>query len=437
MQETSSPAPRSVPRGEGWTGAPSPSPDLSAPEPKERRDVEQHAELSARMCPPGWSPGRTAAFLKGLVASEPGVLAGCLALVQWDESEMGWLRQQGLAAYTYYRIRAEKLLAQVPEAAQAALRLAYYGAVAQHILLSVEMDALLAEFRKLDIEPIVLKGMALSTSLYPSPATRPTSDLDILIRLPQVEVVRQALAARGYRDMGLGQGQHVAFAHHLHVWRESKGGHHIAVEAHWELVHDPGYASRMVVAEFFSRARRMDARGDAPLALDPADQLIHACAHLLLHHAQEFSLLWLLDLRLLVARYGQSWDWPELVERAARFRLAGALRYWLELTEAWYGPFLPPQAVKVLATARVALEEQWYIATASAGSARQWEFVWKRAWDVGDARQTLTFLGETFFPPWAYMQYRYGARSRWLAPLYYGWRFIRAGWVAFKRVGSG
>jgi hypothetical protein len=377
------------------------------------------------MCPPGWSPGRTAAFLKGLVASEPGVLAGCLAPARLGEEETRWLRQQGLAPYAYYRLKEDGLLAQLPEAAQAALRSVYYGAVAQHTVLSVESDALLVEFRKQGIEPILLKGMALSTTLYPTPATRPTSDLDILIHRSQVEVVRQVLVARGYRDKGLGQGQHVAFAHHLHAWRESKGGHHIAVEAHWELVHHPGYASRMEVAEFFARARRMDARGDAPLVLDPADQLIHACAHLLLHHAQAFNLLWLLDLRLLVERYGQSWDWPELVGRAAKFRLAGTLRYWLELTEAWYGPFLPPQAAEALAAAPAALEEEWYIATARAGTARRWELVWKRAWDVHDARQTLTFLGETFFPPWAYMQYRYGARSRWLVPLYYGWRFIR------------
>jgi hypothetical protein len=386
---------------------------------------------------PSEGKGGMIAFLQGLVASEPGVLARCLASARLGEAETRWLHQQGLAAYAYYRLRQEKLLSQLPEAAQAALRSAYYGAVAQHTVLDVELDALLAEFRKQGIEPILLKGMALGTTLYPSPATRPCLDLDILVHRSQVEAVRQVLVARGYRDMGLDQGQRVAFAHHLHAWREFSGGRHVAVEAHWELVHDPGYARRMEAAEFFSRARRMDARDDAPLVLDPADQLIHACAHLLLHHARSPNLMWLLDLRLLVERYGPSWDWPELVERAAKFRLAGALRYWLELTEAWYGPFLPPQAAKVLATVRAAPEEQWYIATARAGFARQWEFVWKRAWDVRDARQTLTFLGETFFPPWTYMQYRYGARSRWLAPLYYSWRFVRAGWVAFRRVGSG
>jgi hypothetical protein len=395
------------------------------------------ADVSVRLCPPGWSPEQTVLFLKGLVAAEPGMLAGCLAATPLGAEGADWLQRQRLAPYAFHRLREMHLLPQLPEAVQAALRLAYYGALTQYTWLSVELDTLLAEFRKRGIEPIVLKGMAVCSTAYPSPATRPTSDLDVLIERSQMEASRRLLTARGYRDKGLDQGQHTAFAHHLHMWRESLGGHHMVVEVHWELVHDPGYARRMDVWGFMARAQRMDSPDGVALVLDPTDQLIHASAHLLLHHPQEWSLLWLLDLRLLVARWGAGWDWSELVGRAERYKLAGALRYWLELAEAWYGPFLPPQAVQALAAAHMFPEEHWYIATARARYARQWEFVWRKAWDAPNLVQALTFFRQTLFPPWAYMQYRYGARSRWLAPLYYGWRFIRAGLVAFRRVGLG
>lgn len=391
---------------------------------------------SVRSCPPGWSVEQTVAFLKGLVAAGPDALASCLAAAPLGAEEAGWLQWQRLAPYAFYRLREMELLSRLPEGAQTALRSAYYGAATHYTLLSAELEALLSEFRQRGIEPVVLKGMAVCSSAYPSPGTRPTSDLDVLIERSQVKAIRPLLIARGYRDKGLDQGQYVAFTHHLHMWRES-GGHHLVVEVHWELVHDPGYARRLDARGFMARAARLDSRDGSALALDPADQLIHACAHLLLHHAQEWSLLWLLDLRLLVARRGTGWDWGELVSRAERYKLAGTLRYWLELAKAWYGPFLPPQAVQALAAARTFPEERWYVATARAGSARQWTFVWRRAWDAPNLSQTLTFIRETLLPPWAYMQYRYGAGSRWLAPLYYGWRFVRAGLAAFRRVGSG
>jgi len=265
-------------------------------------------------------------------------------------------------------------------------------AATQYTLHSAELEALLGEFRKRGIEPVVLKGMAVCSTAYPSPGTRPTSDLDVLIQRSQVKAIRQLLAARGYCDKGLDQGQRIAFAHHLHMWRPSLGGHHMVVEAHWELVHDPGYARRLDVQGFMARTARMNSRDGSAQALDPVDQLIYACAHLLLHHLHDWSLLWLLDLRLLVARRGAGWDWRELVDRAERYKLAGTLRYWLDLTEAWYGPFLPPQATQALAAARVSPEERWYIATARVGSARQWKFVWRRAWTRRIcARRPFTF----------------------------------------------
>ena len=359
------------------------------------------ADVSVRLCPPGWSPQQTVLFLKGLVATEPGVLPACLVAAPLGAEEADWLRRQRLAPYAFHRLREMGLLPQLPGTAQTALRSAYYGAVTHYTLLSVELQSLLAEFRKRGIEPIVLKGMAVCSTAYPSPGTRPTSDLDVLIEHSQVEAVQQLLTARGYRDQGLDQGQHIAFAHHLHMWRESFGGHNVVVEAHWELVHDPGYARRLDAWGFRARAQRIDSPDGAALALDPTDQLIHACAHLLLHHPQGWSLLWLLDLRLLVARRGTGWDWSELVGRAERYKLAGALRYWLELAEAWYGPFLPPQAVKALAAAPMFSEEHWYISTSRVGYARQWEFVWRRAWDAPNLPQTLAYIRQTLFSPWA------------------------------------
>jgi len=384
--------------------------------------------------PPGWSPQGAVDFLHGLAAGDAARLAS------WVDGEpeaswAAWLADQGLAPLTFYRLRAAGLVGH-PTHVTDALRASYYTATAYHTLLSATLRELLAELRPLGIQPIVLKGMALSSTLYPTPATRPTSDLDLLIERSQVAAVKQVLLDQGYFDpLELGSDEHLAYPNHLYVQRNLEGGQVVSVEAHWQLIHDPGYVRHMDADEVRARAQVADLDGCAALVLEPADQLLHACAHLLLHHGQHPRLIWLLDLRMLVLRYGQGWDWAALVDCARAMHLAAALRYWLEQAEGWFGPFLWEDARQVLAAVRPAEDEARYIAAAQAGDQQVWESYRQRMRGAAGWRGRLAFLSDAFFPPWSYMQQRYGARSRWLAPLYYGWRFIRAGLVAFRRSG--
>ncbi len=115
--------------------------------------------------------------------------------------------------------------------------------------------------------------------------------------------------------------------------------------------------------------------------------------------------------------------------------LAAALHFWLVQAEFWFGAFLPEPAQRALAAIQPAGDEARYLAAAQAGDLRVWASYWQRTSGVAVWRQQLAYVRETFFPPWAYMQHRSGARSRWLAPLYYGWRFVRVGLMAFQRSG--
>ncbi len=382
------------------------------------------------------TPAGAVAFLQALTAAETRPLEAWFDRNDLGEEVVRWLEAQRLAPYTFYRLREAGLMTRLPQAVQAALRSSFYAAAAQNAVLTVELGALLTDLRRRGVDPIVLKGMALGVTLYPVPNARPTADLDLLVERVQMDAVRQVLTERDYRDMGLDPEHHQAFCNHLHAWRKMANGSHVSVEAHWHLVHDPGYARPMDLRDLRARARRVDFGPFSALVLDPADQLIHACAHLLLHHGHSWSLLWLLDLRLLVERYGARWDWGELIGRAGELRLAGALRYWLELTEAWMGACLPAQAREALARARTDDDEDWRIHIARARRVRVGELLWLRARGAGGWPGRLTYLTEALFPPWAYMQYRYRARTRWLAPLYYGWRIARAVVAVFRRVGS-
>src|SRR5450756_283614 len=189
-----------------------------------------------------------------------------------------------VAPYVFYRLRHENLLSHEPGEVNAALRLAYDTAAAQHLLYRWELAELLNELRPWGVQPILLKGMALGATLYPTPATRPVSDIDLLIRREDVPAFREVVGGRGYRDTGLDPEHRVGFPNHLATSRTLPGGNEVHVEAHWALVHELSRAPRMGFDDLNPRAQEIDMGGFAVRVLDPADQLIHACAHLSLHH---------------------------------------------------------------------------------------------------------------------------------------------------------
>lgn len=380
-------------------------------------------------------PPEAAALLRALPTESMGPLAAWLAAHPLDENAVRWLMMHRLAPFVFHRLRAAGLLAIVPSPAQALLRDAYYASASHNALLAAELSALLADLRRSGVEPIVLKGMALGATLYPAPGARPVSDLDLLVERGQMGAVREIFNGRGYRDHGLDPEDHLAFGSHLHAWREMAGGGRVAVEVHWNLVHDPGVARHIDLVGLRGRAWPADLGGFSALVLDPADQLIHAAAHLL-QHGHGWSLLWLLDLRLLAGRYAAGWDWRELVARAGEMHMAGVLRYWLELTERWFGLCLPAEAHSALATVRPDAEEGRRLRATRGRPLRVGELLWLRSAGAGGWRDRLIYLAETLFPPWRYMEQRYRPVSRWLAPLYYGLRVMRATVAIFRRADS-
>ena len=205
-------------------------------------------------------------FAQALIAVRPRALDEWLAANTLDASLVAWLSAQGLAPLVFYRLRETGLVARLPADVAGSLRADYYATAAYHVLLSAALRDLLAELSPADIRPIVLKGMALSSTLYPTPAARPTSDLDLLIERAQVPAAKQTLLKLGYQDTwGYEPEHHLAFSNHLHVHRGYPGGQTVAVEVHWHLVHDPGYVRHINTDLLRARAQPADLNGCSAL----------------------------------------------------------------------------------------------------------------------------------------------------------------------------
>ncbi len=115
------------------------------------------------------------------------------------ERLLGALRSLSLDPETAMAERVAPLLyVDAPEGASPILRKAYYESAARNLLLFEALDELTVDFDARGLRPVILKGADFARRLYPSPAVRPMSDLDLWVRPEEVERAESALASLGY-----------------------------------------------------------------------------------------------------------------------------------------------------------------------------------------------------------------------------------------------
>ncbi len=87
----------------------------------------------------------------------------------------------------------------VPESTKTHLRDCYHNSVKRNLIFTAKMLALLKIFEEEGVTVLPLKGPTLAASLYPDPAFRPCSDLDLLVRKQDVSKTLQVFTRQGYR----------------------------------------------------------------------------------------------------------------------------------------------------------------------------------------------------------------------------------------------
>jgi hypothetical protein len=174
----------------------------------------------------------------------------------------------------------------------------------------------------LGIEPLLLKGYALADLVYPDPVTRPSHDLDVLVRPDQVAPACQVLAQIGCTlpDQATVDVQ-LANAYDLSSRAAAHGRpRHCAGAAL-----GPGAARPLSAFDldlWRARAEVFDVAGQPALRFSPEDMLLHLALHMRKH--RYIGLRWLCDVAALLRMLRwtgaapRSLDWEYVVGSAAR-----------------------------------------------------------------------------------------------------------------------
>ena len=228
---------------------------------------------------------------------------------------------------------------RMPPAVRERLQRHLVEGTARHLALSGELGRLLKSFEREPVTVIPLKGPVLAETLYPHPALRPCSDLDLLIRREDLERVDALLQRLGYRRVADAHSFRFDVAYdHATVYETASG---VRVDLHWALLSEPRYSWDEREAEtVWDRAVPVRVAGEEALGLCPEDLVLYLSVHLAVHHSLA-GLLWCYDLFLILERWSTTLDWQAVSARAARWRVRAAVYFALREVERLFGARAP------------------------------------------------------------------------------------------------
>jgi hypothetical protein len=218
------------------------------------------------------------------------------------------------------------------------------------------LERLLAWFHKNGIPTLVLKGMALSVLHYRDLSVRPTSDFDILVPEEQAPEVIERLQRDGWTTgVYFPSAPKIDyFYRHIHgvAFNHPDYGD---LDLHWHVLSHATFPG--VDRPFWSDSVPLQVNALTTRALNPTDQLLHACVHG--YAANRVSpIRWIAD-AVTILRTSQI-NWDRLVKLSRELRVTVPLHATLGFLRASFPTPIPAQAIGELASVRVDAAERDY-----------------------------------------------------------------------------
>ncbi len=258
----------------------------------------------------------------------------------------------GLAPLLYTHLKRAGV--QPPQETRRQLQALYLRHRRANQIRGQELGRILAAFESSGIRAIVLKGAAVSHIIYPQPAMRPMSDLDLLVSPSDAQHGQELLAGLGYRAAL--PPSHVFLHRHLTVATARVKDLPVQVEIHTKLHSDyfenltafigsrwsrsvavRGGRVAAITAALQERARPFALGDGTALALGHHDMLAHLCQHLRSHvNVWDFCrLIWVADIVSYAERFAAEINWADINRQNPEvIRLLSLLHHITPLSES-------------------------------------------------------------------------------------------------------
>lgn len=272
----------------------------------------------------------------------------------------------------------------------------------------------LSTLHSTDIREIVLKGAALSETVYDHPNVRHNHAIDILLRdaeLSDAARVLRRLHVKENEDGGPKRLHHREFVHETGL----------PIVLHTQLFLLPYYQADL--ERLWQRAKACDFGGEKSLVLSSADNLLHVLGHAS-YSRSRFNLRWACDAYLILARTPDI-DWDLVLRDASKYHINMPLLMMLEYLSKELHAKVPAEVLRKLAAMQISkgsLAHEAVFAGALMGAGSPIKVLRRLKSDI---RTTIRLGRFILFPSRVYLQWRYGISNPALISVLYVYRPVK------------
>jgi signal peptidase len=284
-------------------------------------------------------PNEFLKYIFSLLRNEP-INPPKASMKQWSEL-FDLLKSHWILPLFYKQLGSWPLKFRPPKEIVHQMRISFLISRARALQMEKQLSKIINALHNEAVRILVLKGPALALTIYPDPAMRASSDLDLLVLPWQMAKTRETLVRLGYNCLGKRFEHSKDFYCEETFAHKSNSQYHRSVELHWDLHSFSGINRDAAVEELFERAVRIERSALKFETLNPVDSLIHRAINMCLWHNKEIRLIWIYDTALLAHQLKTQQDWEDLLEASGRWRARLALENSLKMAQVWVGLKLP------------------------------------------------------------------------------------------------
>ena len=371
-------------------------------------------------------------YLSALLKDAP-VLPPDASKDDWDKLLIV-LKNQWISPLLYWKITTLSSASHLPHYVVEQLRNAFLWSRFRTLQMDKQLSGMLDVFQHAGIDILILKGPALARSVYPDPATRPSSDLDILIKPSQVERAVVLLQDMGYRRKTKRFRSFLKDIYKDDLFSPPEKVRHLrGIELHWDLYALHGKTREVGVEDLFQRAVELKTPSQTMMSiLNPIDALMYAAINIR-NHLPDNRLIWIYDIALLAGQLRKTDDWKLLQQRCIEWRGRNALETTLKQAQDWAGISIPfgfedfsqwpaPVAVETARYRRPGLGHEWFTDGVFINVIRILRFN-----SISSIFSMVTGVFTLLFPSADFVRAAYPPSHQWLLPLSYVRRWLN--WV--------
>jgi len=186
-----------------------------------------------------------------------------------------------------------------------------------------ELANLLAHLKKLNIEPLLVKGAGLIKTVYPHPALRVMGDIDLLVKPDDFTSARRLLISENYQSVPDTPGHFFSAK-----GGSASGGKNTSFTMHLDLHWDIWYLRKEEFDNLWKAGLSFQLNGVQAKTLAPEEHFIYIAVHSILHHGI-LDAVRLQDLIMLI-NHSTDFNWSLLVRKIRQYQLEILLSIVLE-----------------------------------------------------------------------------------------------------------